>query len=383
MKKPMIALCFTILFIVALSILVDSQPVKISQSSKPIVLYLSEFLENGAEYKNFAITPHISGDILRISYDVSKAVSIDIIDSFATEVYAESIDLSQNQTYSSCPNISTAARNIETNECGEFSSPCAVPMGWSVVPSCEGEITETGITEVTEKPAVNESNSNVENKTNYIKYILAIPILAIIIFAIVKAYEQYSKNKTPSLGEKNAAISGVVQKYNVSALPSNPPVKRNIIPEGKNTLIRAPVQTASNTGSISKGASVITRQAIAENKALTADAPVQKTETVVEKKDSANIAASIQTTANPKQDDSEKYRLWFEKSRLFLSKSKRIGSILDGKSANEYAQYLKVAEECIASAEANLKKGQISLMEQDMKDAEGLMDAIYDVQKKI
>lgn len=117
---------------------------------------------------------------LSVTYTINKAVSTSTVDSFATEIYAESFDEEEKQADAEedvvCAQVITPAKNPATGECREFSTPCDVPEGWAVVGSCE--------------QAADEGDAlpdAVEEKTNPIYYVLILAVL------VVAGYYLYPK----------------------------------------------------------------------------------------------------------------------------------------------------------------------------------------------
>ena len=73
---------------------------------------------------------------LEIIYSVSKSVSTSTVNSFSSEVYAESLTEAQSSPQV-CAQVITPAKNPATGECKEFATPCEVPIGWNTVDSCK------------------------------------------------------------------------------------------------------------------------------------------------------------------------------------------------------------------------------------------------------
>ncbi len=114
-----------------------------------------------------------------VTYTINRAVSTSTVDSFALEVYAESlVDESQLIVDSGeevCAQVITPAKNPATGECRKFSTPCDVPEGWVTVESCEQAIT-TG-----------ESDTPEKEKSKAIYYVLILVVL------VVAGYYLYPK----------------------------------------------------------------------------------------------------------------------------------------------------------------------------------------------
>ncbi len=126
-----------------------------------------EVVEKDPEYAIMFDTVN-PGQELSITYSVNKAVSTSSVDSFATEVYAESLVEPQQQV---CAQVITPARNTATGECKEFPTPCDVPSGWEKVESCKSS-----------NASQNQSTGTSETGKNYTTWIVVI-ITAIVLLA--------------------------------------------------------------------------------------------------------------------------------------------------------------------------------------------------------
>ncbi len=116
---------------------------------------------------------------LSVTYTIEKAVSTSTVDSFALEVYAESLGEEEVPVDSGddgivCAQVITPAKNPATGECREFSTPCDVPEGWVAVESCE-------------QMEDNTLPDDPEGKTNPLYYVLILVVL------VVAGYYLYPK----------------------------------------------------------------------------------------------------------------------------------------------------------------------------------------------
>ncbi|MBU4245782.1 MAG: hypothetical protein KKE71_01950 [Nanoarchaeota archaeon] len=121
---------------------------------------------------------------LEITYSVSKSVSTNVVDLFASEVYAESLADAQAQQ-TACAQVITPAKNQATGECKEFPTPCDVPSGWDKVDSCKAAATP--------KDTVKETAEQSE-KTGIFSWTLILDILIALVVIAVGYYFFKKKN---------------------------------------------------------------------------------------------------------------------------------------------------------------------------------------------
>ena len=138
-----------------------------------------EIVEKDPEYAIVFDTVNPNQE-LSVTYAINRAVSTSTVDSFALEVYAESLVEGVEQVGAGddvvCAQVITPAKNPATGECREFSTPCDVPEGWAVVVSCEQTV-DKGDT----------LPDDGEKKTNPIYYVLILAVL------VVAGYYLYPK----------------------------------------------------------------------------------------------------------------------------------------------------------------------------------------------
>ncbi|MCK4555060.1 MAG: hypothetical protein KAT83_00480 [Candidatus Aenigmarchaeota archaeon] len=137
-----------------------------------------EIVEKDPEYAILFDTVNPDQE-LSVTYTINQAVLTSTVDSFALEVYAESLDEGEKPVGAEeeCAQVITPAKDPATGECREFSTPCDVPEGWITVESCE-------------QAAAGESDTSLEDedgKTNPIYYVLILVVL------IVAGYYLYPK----------------------------------------------------------------------------------------------------------------------------------------------------------------------------------------------
>ncbi len=142
-----------------------------------------EIVEKDPEYAIVFDTVSPNQELI-VTYTIDQAVLTSTVDSFALEVYAESlVDEAQPIVDSGeevCAQVITPAKDPATGECMEFPTPCDVPEGWITVESCE---------------QAGESDTSVdeEEKSKAIYYILILAAL------IVAGYYLYPKIRARKL----------------------------------------------------------------------------------------------------------------------------------------------------------------------------------------
>lgn len=112
---------------------------------------------------------------LEIIYSVNKAVSTNTVDSFASEVYAESLVEAQAQSPQACAQVITPAKNQATGECKDFPTPCDVPSGWTKVESCKA--VGTSANDTAKETAEQSEETGIFSRTLILGVIIVIAFL--------------------------------------------------------------------------------------------------------------------------------------------------------------------------------------------------------------